>query len=35
MAYLCMGWPEDNSLTPELESKGWEVRTPHLKVEAR
>lgn len=35
VAYLCMGWPEDNSLTPELETKGWEVRAPRLRIETR
>ena len=35
VAYLCMGWPEDNSLTPELETKGWETRAPSLKIETR
>ena len=35
VAYLCMGWPEENSLTPELETKGWETRAPRLKVETR
>ena len=35
VAYLCMGWPQDNSLTPELETKGWETRAPSLKIETR
>ncbi|UOA33265.1 5,6-dimethylbenzimidazole synthase [Sulfitobacter sp. DSM 110093] len=35
VAYLCMGWPQDNSQTPELETKGWETRAPSLKIEAR
>ncbi len=35
VAYLCMGWPEDNSLTPELETQGWEVRAPRLRIETR
>tara|TARA_R110002110_G_scaffold133851_11_gene316641 strand:- start:1773 stop:2402 length:630 start_codon:yes stop_codon:yes gene_type:complete len=35
VAYLCMGWPRDNTLTPELETQGWEARAPHLHVESR
>lgn len=35
VAYLCMGWPQDNSQTPELETKGWETRAPSLKIETR
>jgi 5,6-dimethylbenzimidazole synthase len=35
VAYLCMGWPQDSSLTPELETKGWETRAPSLKIETR
>jgi 5,6-dimethylbenzimidazole synthase len=27
VAYLCVGWPEADSLTPELETAGWETRT--------
>lgn len=27
VAYLCAGWPEADSLTPELETAGWERRT--------
>ncbi len=27
VAYLCAGWPEADSLTPELETAGWEERT--------
>lgn len=32
VAYLCLGWPRDVSLTPELETKGWEARAaaPHI-----
>ena len=26
VAYLCVGWPEAESLQPELERKGWEKR---------
>ena len=26
-AYLCIGWPEAESTTPELEREGWETRS--------
>ena len=26
VAYLCVGWPKADSLTPELETAGWETR---------
>ena len=35
VAYLCIGWPEAESETPELERQGWEVRRDHLTVETR
>lgn len=35
VAYLCLGWPKENTLTPELETKGWEVRAPTLHIETR
>ena len=35
VAYLCLGWPQENTLTPELETKGWEARAPALHIEAR
>ena len=35
VAYLCLGWPRENTLTPELETKNWEARAPHLHVESR
>ncbi|WP_120502358.1 5,6-dimethylbenzimidazole synthase [Roseovarius sp. EL26] len=35
VAYLCIGWPEDESLTPELETAGWEERRNGLPVEER
>ncbi len=35
VAYLCLGWPQDNALTPELETKGWEARNPRLIMEDR
>jgi 5,6-dimethylbenzimidazole synthase len=35
VAYLCLGWPADVSLTPELETKGWEARAAALHIEDR
>jgi 5,6-dimethylbenzimidazole synthase len=35
VAYLCVGWPEAESETPELEKQGWEVRRDRLTVETR
>ncbi len=35
VAYLCLGWPQENTLTPELETKGWEARAPALHIENR
>jgi 5,6-dimethylbenzimidazole synthase len=35
VAYLCVGWPEENQPLPELERLGWEARTPELIVENR
>lgn len=35
VAYLCLGWPHENTLTPELETKGWEARADHLHIETR
>lgn len=35
IAYLCLGWPQQNTLTPELETKGWEVRASDLPIESR
>mgnify|MGYP001792341329 FL=1 len=35
VAYLCLGWPAENTLTPELETKGWETRAPALHIETR
>ena len=28
IAYLCLGWPEEEHLAPELERSGWQERTP-------
>jgi 5,6-dimethylbenzimidazole synthase len=30
VAYLCVGWPKDDTTTPELETVGWEDRAPDL-----
>lgn len=27
VAYLCIGWPKQDTVTPELETVGWEERT--------
>ena len=35
VAYLCVGWPETNDTTPELETSGWDTRRGHLPVETR
>ena len=35
VAYLCVGWPDDESLTPELETAGWDARRGTLPVEDR
>lgn len=35
VAYLCIGWPEAVSDTPELERAGWEDRRHHLPLEVR
>lgn len=35
VAYLCVGWPEETSDTPELEQAGWETRRDALPVEER
>jgi 5,6-dimethylbenzimidazole synthase len=32
VAYLCVGYPEKESLQPELESKGWEDRSEFLQI---
>jgi 5,6-dimethylbenzimidazole synthase len=29
VGYLCVGWPEEESRTPELERLGWQARTVH------
>ena len=35
VAYLCVGWPEAVSDTPELERAGWEDRRGSLPLETR
>ena len=35
IGYLCVGWPEDDAKTPELERAGWEKRSPSLFMERR
>jgi 5,6-dimethylbenzimidazole synthase len=35
VAYLCGGWPEETSDTPELEQAGWETRRASLPREVR
>ncbi|MDG1739696.1 MAG: 5,6-dimethylbenzimidazole synthase [Paracoccaceae bacterium] len=35
VAYLCIGWPEDFTDTPELELAGWETRAETLEYEER
>ncbi len=35
VAYLCIGWPEEFTETPELELAGWETRADQLIVEER
>jgi 5,6-dimethylbenzimidazole synthase len=29
IAYLCVGWPQEERLTPELERAGWQARAAH------
>jgi 5,6-dimethylbenzimidazole synthase len=35
IGYLCIGWPEESDLVPELEREGWESRSPALHLETR
>ncbi len=35
VAYLCVGWPAEESLTPELETAGWETRRGQLPLKER
>lgn len=32
IAYLCLGWPEDDMDRPELEQLGWETRSTALEI---
>jgi len=35
IAYLCVGWPEETHIDPELQRAGWENRSDELEVEVR
>ncbi|MBO9474555.1 5,6-dimethylbenzimidazole synthase [Shimia sp. R10_1] len=35
VAYLCVGWPEELSDTPELAKAGWEDRDTSLSIQTR
>ncbi|MFN3281495.1 MAG: 5,6-dimethylbenzimidazole synthase, partial [Tabrizicola sp.] len=35
IAYLCIGWPEQEDTVPELERAGWESRSASLHLETR
>lgn len=35
IGYLCVGWPEADHDSPELERAGWEARSPALWMESR
>ncbi|MEM9846014.1 MAG: 5,6-dimethylbenzimidazole synthase, partial [Pseudomonadota bacterium] len=35
IAYLCVGWPERDDDTPELERAGWETRRGQMPIERR
>lgn len=35
IGYFCLGWPQDHSETPELETEGWEHRYDTLPIETR
>ncbi|WP_397542625.1 5,6-dimethylbenzimidazole synthase [Roseovarius salis] len=35
VAYLCVGWPEKDSETPELERAGWDTRRGAVPLELR
>ena len=35
IGYFCIGWPESDNDTPELERAGWESRSPTLIRETR
>jgi 5,6-dimethylbenzimidazole synthase len=33
IAYLCVGWPQEEHLAPELEREGWQARGAHPVVQ--
>ena len=35
IGYLCIGWPEKETIVPELEQAGWERRSTALKMDLR
>ncbi|WP_171178036.1 5,6-dimethylbenzimidazole synthase [Ruegeria sp. HKCCD8929] len=35
IGYFCVGWPQEVSETPELETEGWEMRDKTLLIETR
>ncbi|MEO0772174.1 MAG: 5,6-dimethylbenzimidazole synthase [Pseudomonadota bacterium] len=35
VGYLCVGWPEEDNETPELERAGWDSRETTLHMESR
>ncbi|MEX0366517.1 MAG: 5,6-dimethylbenzimidazole synthase [Ruegeria sp.] len=35
IGYFCVGWPQEVSETPELETEGWEMRDKSLLIETR
>ncbi|MEO1328187.1 MAG: 5,6-dimethylbenzimidazole synthase [Pseudomonadota bacterium] len=35
VAYLCVGWAQEASESPELERQGWERRADRLEIETR
>ncbi|MEX0320004.1 MAG: 5,6-dimethylbenzimidazole synthase [Ruegeria sp.] len=35
IGYFCIGWPQEVSETPELETEGWEMRDKNLLIETR
>ncbi|NVO24470.1 5,6-dimethylbenzimidazole synthase [Donghicola sp. C2-DW-16] len=35
VAYLCIGYPTEDNITPELERKGWEARLTDLPLQTR
>ncbi len=35
IGYFCLGWPEEDHETPELERAGWEQRAAGLVMERR